>query len=194
MAVIITTPAETIQHYQNDLKQHIEVEEESFSSRDEVKNWMNNIEINSNVRFVQPKSHILKSGTSTTYSCHRSGEAIDKSKSQRERKIKLKGSKKLNTFCPASVKIVHNVSKSCYTVQFVKTHIGHDITDKRELGFINLHSEEQRQLASKIALGVPNQRIIDLNLNALVLEDYLHPELRRSNLTTQGCTLHRKKI
>lgn len=126
----------------------------------------------------------MKSGTQSLYVCHRSGKIkIKVPNLLRKRKLKLNGSKKLHAICPAKMKLFYNADGTCKVV-FCGEHVGHDITDKRELGCVNLHKDDRLHLASKIVNGVPLQRIINQNTTEEVLKDCFNPNVNRLNLLT----------
>ena len=147
------------------------------------------MERESNTRFVQSRVDKIQSGTSVTFTCHRSGKVNIKSFG-RKRKLKLKGSKKLDGVCPARIKLLFNNKdgNSLCRVSFFKTHVGHDITNRKELGYLSLHKEDRYVLASRIASGVPLQRILDdaIANDELILQDYLNPRITRAQLLTNA--------
>ncbi|GBN19402.1 hypothetical protein AVEN_17265-1 [Araneus ventricosus] len=59
---------------------------------------------------------------------------------------KLRGSKKINEFCPASIKLAFYEETDKCQVKFLKTHIGHSY----DLAHLYLTPSEKQSLAAKI--------------------------------------------
>lgn len=105
--------------------------------------------------------------------------------SDRKRKIKLRGTKKLHAICPAKIQLFQSAKPdSKFKVSFWGEHVGHGTNDKKEIGFVSLHKDDRVQLASKIASGIPLQRIRDQIANEIILEDCFNSKLNRLDLLT----------
>lgn len=159
----------TIHHYRT--YHHLELEdiEKEFNSEEDFFTWKKDLEKTTDTRFIINKIDTLKSGTHTSYICHRSGNIVIKvPNTLRKRKLKIKGSKKLHGICPASMKLFRNADGK-YKVIFCGEHVGHDIKDKRELHCVSLHKDDRLELASKIGSGVPLQRIMNQNSSEEVM-------------------------
>lgn len=72
------------------------------------------------------------------------------------RHLKILGSKKINAYCPASIKVVKAKDGKC-TVYYQATHVGH----LNDLGHLNLTELERKMLAEKIAANIPFDTILD---------------------------------
>lgn len=173
-------------HYKNDHELNLEEKEEKFDTEKEFLNWKKNLEETTNTRFNPDKTEILKSSTTcSTFNCHRSGKIIiTVPDSKKKRSLKLRGTKKLHGVCPAKMKLVHNASNGKYKVYFCDQHVGNDVNNKKELGFVSLHKEDRVELASKISSGIPLQRIRDQNTDESVLDDCFNAKLNRLKLLT----------
>ncbi|KAB0799012.1 hypothetical protein PPYR_06892 [Photinus pyralis] len=115
------------------------------------------------------KNKILK------YVCHRSGYYKRKGKGIRH--IKTQGTKKIDGFCPAGIKLtVCHVSGTCF-VEYTSTHAGHTSDN---LGHLTLTTKERENFALKIASKIPFQVILDE-----VRDSICNSELDRTHLLTK---------
>lgn len=98
------------------------------------------------------------------YRCHRSGNYVDKCEqknSKRKRRLKVGGTKKLQSFCPAEYTIRESLCDKSCTVILQNVHVGHDIHDIKELQFARLSKAEKQDIAEKLILNVPENTILD---------------------------------
>lgn len=124
----------------------------------------------------------------TEYCCHRSGHF--KSKSKGVRTLKVLGSNKIDSYCPAAI-VTKSSADGEVTVTFQKTHIGH----MNEVGRLWLTKEEKAEFCSKISLGVPLEDILDeigkgiegtLSRRDLTTRKDLHNIIQTYNLNNDG--------
>lgn len=106
-------------------------------------------------RYTQNSKSVTENGKRTTfrYVCHRSGFYRNHSKGVR--KVKYKGTNKINGYCPSELVVISDES-SCL-VEYVKTHIGHS----NEIQRVTLTREERDALAEKIANRIPFDKILE---------------------------------
>ncbi|KAL1488526.1 hypothetical protein ABEB36_014991 [Hypothenemus hampei] len=127
-----------------------------FSTMQEFEAWKSKIETDTNSKFIK----FTESKNSVTFTCHRSGHYVAKGKGLRE--LKVKGSNKINAYCPANIKLCKE--DGCYKVTHTDSHVGHRI----ELGHITLTSEERKNIAQKIANKIPFDIILDEIADSIV--------------------------
>ncbi|GFV49121.1 uncharacterized protein TNCV_236551 [Trichonephila clavipes] len=90
--------------------------------------------------------------------CHRSGIAIIKS--ERKRHENIGGSMKCRKTCPAfmtSIREQQQQEAIKITVEYQSVHAGHEM----EVGKLNLHGDDRRDLAALLKAGVPSTKIIE---------------------------------
>ncbi|GFW49866.1 c2H2-type domain-containing protein [Trichonephila clavipes] len=90
--------------------------------------------------------------------CHRSGIAIIKS--ERKRHEKIGGSIKCGKTCPAFMTSIREQQQQRaikITVEYQSVHAGHEM----EVGKLNLHGDDRRNLAALLKAGVPSTKIIE---------------------------------
>ncbi|GFV75932.1 MULE domain-containing protein [Trichonephila clavipes] len=89
--------------------------------------------------------------------CHRSGIAIIKS--ERKRHENIGGSIKCGKTCPAFMTPIREQQQEAIkiTVEYQSVHAGHEM----EVGKLNLHGNDRRNLAALLKAGVPSKKIIE---------------------------------
>lgn len=91
-----------LSHFTNVHEINISVKELSFDNLHDFEDWRNNIK---DAAFVTEFTKILDTCRLKVYKCNRSGLYIPKKiESERIRHLKLGGSNKINSFCPAIIK------------------------------------------------------------------------------------------
>ncbi|XP_017771678.1 PREDICTED: uncharacterized protein LOC108559057 [Nicrophorus vespilloides] len=123
-----------------------------FKTIEEFNSWKKQIEEENAVFF--PKRHgTFKSAIyiRTRYQCHRLGTYQREGRGLRH--LKIKGSKRINAFCPAS--IILDYTNGIYNVKYTSTHIGHT----NELCHISLPKSNRLMLADKLAEKIPIEDI-----------------------------------
>ncbi|XP_072378332.1 uncharacterized protein [Diabrotica undecimpunctata] len=140
-----------LEHFQKAHSIFVDSKEYTFSNIEQFEKWKTDIEIESSSRYMR-KAKCNESNISY-YCCHRSGNYTPKD--DRVRCLKGQGSKKINAYCPAGMKLIQNSSGDC-KVLFIETHIGHDL----DLEHLQLTHLERKDLAIKIASGMDFGEII----------------------------------
>lgn len=114
---------ELLTHFQSVHDLIITAETHEFSSLAEFKTWKTETEKETQALYVKStRTWSTQNGDVLNFVCHRSGNYIAKGKGLRH--LKMKGSNKINGFCPASMKVVVDKDKKC-KVHFMHEHIGH---------------------------------------------------------------------
>lgn len=147
---------ELLKHYNDIHNINITTKSETFPNLEEFHKWKKNTEVETKEIFIQVTACQKTASNIKHYyfSCHRSGNYMPTG--NRQRHIKIQGSKKINAFCPASMKITELEDGSC-TLQFTDTHVGHE----NDLGHLFLSSSERLEIASKIANKIPFDTILN---------------------------------
>ncbi|CAG9764310.1 unnamed protein product [Ceutorhynchus assimilis] len=164
---------EMLNHLKNDHDIHLETEEIQFSSISEFKDWKTKVETENTVQFRKETSKSSKNHVLHRYTCSRSG--MYSPRGQGKKRLKYKGSKKINGFCPSSIHLVVESDGNC-SAKYIKNHIGHD----GELTHMTLTKEEKDNLANKIAQNVPFDNILGEIRKTAVISD-----LHRIHLCTK---------
>lgn len=93
-----------------------------FPSFEEFNKWKSGFEEETLATFIKNSSaRVRKEGTILEYICHRSGSY--KTKENGERSLKTQGSRKIDGFCPAMVKVVIDPEGKCQA-EVTRTHVG----------------------------------------------------------------------
>ncbi|XP_065220870.1 uncharacterized protein LOC135845923 [Planococcus citri] len=142
-----------LKHYTEDHNVTLVYENRQFDSMDQFMKWKQEVEFFT-IAGYHSSSGVLDTANSRTrkFRCHRSG--VYKSQcenSARVRKLKKKGSKKLQGLCPAEIVVKEFKSDGKCEVKFQTTHVGHEIGTQTELTHIYLDKPKRLELASKIA-------------------------------------------
>ncbi|XP_035210340.1 uncharacterized protein LOC118184730 [Stegodyphus dumicola] len=142
-------------HLQMEHEIPMEKEEREFSTFEDFMLWKESFERETKSKFVKfTKEHDQLHVKYIYFGCHRSGHYI--SKAQGMRHLKIQGSNKINSYCPASIKVSQFNNGKC-TAYIRKTHVGH----KNDIGHLPLSKSERQLLATKIAGKVPFDAILD---------------------------------
>ncbi|XP_065208546.1 uncharacterized protein LOC135837263 [Planococcus citri] len=91
--------------------------------------------------------------------------------------MKIQGSKKTNTYCPASIKVSLE-NKNKIVVKFTPSHIGHE----NELRHIYHSPTKQQEIAAKLSAKIPPKAILEEVRNSLIVSD---ASVQRIHLLTQ---------
>lgn len=94
--------------------------------------WKQRFENEAKCKFVKYNNYKSKKELVKILICHRSG--CFQSRSRGVRHLRLNGSEKINGFCPAEVRFVHNLTANRCTVHYIDEHVGHG----PELQFLKL--------------------------------------------------------
>lgn len=93
-----------------------------FPSVEDFLIWKTIFEKETSSKYTSVTPTIHKTHSYNYYVCHRSGNYISKAKGLRN--LRKQGSIKINSYCPASIKLI-NADGKC-KVSFIETHVGHD--------------------------------------------------------------------
>ncbi|XP_065220895.1 uncharacterized protein LOC135847771 [Planococcus citri] len=91
------------------------------------------------------------------YRCHRGGYIRLKDESLRKRHVKRKGSCKINNYCSAHILYEENLDDGKITVQYNPIHCNHSV----EMKHLPLSSTDKENIAEKLKVGVPLDRVLD---------------------------------
>ncbi|KAF6214980.1 hypothetical protein GE061_009728 [Apolygus lucorum] len=108
------------------------------------------------------------------YRCFRDGHFYAKGKGLRH--LKMKGSVKIDSVCPAMIKAEEDKATGVIRVSYIHTHVGH----LQELGRLNLSKSERAEIAQKVAMGIPYGTILDT-----IRESVKNQDVGRLHLTTR---------
>ncbi|KAJ8937966.1 hypothetical protein NQ314_011653 [Rhamnusium bicolor] len=133
------------------IKENIE-----FPSYDYFIKWKNDLEQKEETYFVK-NSGIKRTSSFQTqkFCCHRSGNFQSQGKGKR--RVKIQGSKKINSYCPASIKLTLDSITGICSVVYLKTHVGH----RNELCHLTITKKQREVLAAKIAQKIPFNKILN---------------------------------
>lgn len=151
------TKHDIVQHYTSQHDISIVNKTLNFPNETEFFNWKNATEKEEVCEFVVWRSKYInkKDGSGKmTLRCHRDGDF--KSDSKHLRHCKMLGSNKINGHCPAKIDVTFHTSGEI-TVLYCKTHVGHE----PELGRSRLSEAEKTDIAAKIAMKIPFDKILD---------------------------------
>lgn len=131
------------------------VEEHTFDSEEEFKNWKNVIESETVSRYVQDTGAKQTGNTFTRYyNCHRSFEQRCAGQNVRASKGLL--TNKTGFVCPARMDVI-TTENSFISVSFCKTHVGHGM----DIGRVFLSKDARNEIAGKLKAGVSFNHILD---------------------------------
>ncbi|ERL94932.1 hypothetical protein D910_12204, partial [Dendroctonus ponderosae] len=151
--------------------------------------WFSNTQKESLTQFIAEKTSVSTNETNVTYICHRSG--FYKSRSLGVRHLKSQGTKKINEYCPAGIQVVIDNERGNHEITFVRTHVGH----QNDLSHLFLTKEERTMIATKIAMKIPFDAILD-DIRDSVTASYLerlHLLTKKDVFNIEACfNLHSK--
>ncbi|KAJ8911683.1 hypothetical protein NQ315_017135 [Exocentrus adspersus] len=155
-----------LHHFLNVNDINIEIQKKEFDIISTFLAWKEETELENRSKFIK-KHFVVKSQAHeiTDFICHRSGYFYSEGTGKRH--FNILGSKKIDGFCPANIRLIKNNDGSCKAV-FLNTHVGHE----NDLGHLQLSCAERRMLAERIALKIPFDEILD-DIRESVTEDQL---------------------
>ncbi|CAA9999134.1 unnamed protein product [Nesidiocoris tenuis] len=125
-----------------------------FDNWDDFISWKNDQEkaevCNYTIAYRRSKVNI----DTLYYRCHRDG--YYKPKGKGVRRLKVKGTNRINGLCPASVTAKKH-ENGHVDVKYISTHVGHE----REVDRLRLSREERAEIAEKISQKVPLDSILN---------------------------------
>ncbi|GFT64727.1 c2H2-type domain-containing protein [Trichonephila clavipes] len=142
-------------YYHDDFE--LKHEKHVFNTGEGFEEWKKEEEIRTKSSFVKRGS--VKKVTNkqfTYYMCHRSGISIIKS--ERKHNEKIGGSVKCGKTCPAFMTSIREQQEAIkITVEYQSVRAGREM----EVGKLNLHGDDRRNLAALLKAGVPSTKIIE---------------------------------
>ncbi len=129
-----------------------------FESKEKFLDWKKVTEDATNSRFITRNRGCSLYWNTTVYSCHRSGFSKVKS-CDRIRRLKLKGSKKINGLCPAEIMLREKKGTSTCLVTFLETHVGHTLSTNDETPY--LFPRKENRDVQKIQKPTPRRWFAD---------------------------------
>lgn len=173
-----------LKHYTEEHNVTLKYENKQFDTMEEFHKWKREVE------FFTISGYHASSGTHETstsrfrrFRCHRSGvyrSHCDDAK--RVRRLKKKGSKKLQGLCPAEIAVKEYKSDGKCEVTFQTTHVGHEIGTQTELSHIYLDKKKRLDLAAKIADRIPLTVIMENENESLINGNH---DNRKRTITTK---------
>ncbi|KAF6199574.1 hypothetical protein GE061_007600 [Apolygus lucorum] len=149
--------AEVINHYQDSHEVKITEETLFFSNDEQVEAWKRGVESAECCKFIIRGGIRKRRNAVVNYLfCFRDG-CYKPGKGTGKRKMKVTGSCKIGSVCPASIRMVKNTTTGEITVKYIARHVGH----RSDLFRKNLTKEEKDSIATKLAAGVPISSILD---------------------------------
>lgn len=137
------------QHFEHTHGMEIKEETLEFDSMEDFLEWKKNTEKETTNYFAQTsRANNLK-----LFRCHRNG--FKKPRENIKRRTKLKGSCKINGYCPATMKL--KIKPNSFEVVYISTHVGHS----NELEHMRLTYEEKELIAEQLADGIPPREVLD---------------------------------
>jgi len=144
-----------LKHYRVEHSINMLTEDVCFSSFLEFEKWKDEMEENTVSKYVRCDLRKSNNKIMYYYGCNRSG--FYKSKGKKKRRLKLKGSNKINGYCPSRINVTINKTTEEVHVHFVKTHVGHTM----DLEKIPLKKADRDLLASKICQKIPFDELLN---------------------------------
>lgn len=123
------TKLDLLHHYH--LNHEIDTSEEQivFSNFGEFEAWKGKVEEDTISRYIRYNIKRRRDKSIYYYSCHRNG--FFKTKGKNIRHLKRMGSNKMNGYCPSRMYATKFVTGEKVVVDFIKTHVGHDMDLRR---------------------------------------------------------------
>uniref|UniRef100_A0A1B6CG27 C2H2-type domain-containing protein n=1 Tax=Clastoptera arizonana TaxID=38151 RepID=A0A1B6CG27_9HEMI len=125
-----------------------------FKNEKEFLMWKNDIEKESNTYFYKRTSSLRADYKKQFFYCNRSG-FYHSTLVERKREIKKQGSRKINGFCPCSLK-VYFFDDGKVKVDYCSTHVGHTV----DVQHLPLTLEERQAIAIQIRNNIPYDVIL----------------------------------
>lgn len=142
-----------LQHFFDVHGVNVVSENMDFETRAAFDEWRTRVEQETRNNFSIRSSQTSGNHHSVQYSCSRSG--FHQSRSTGRRKIKAKGSRKINGFCPAEIRLKIGLDERCQ-VQYTSTHVGH----ANELAHMRLNNHERASIVAALDANVPVSEIM----------------------------------
>ncbi|KAL3277347.1 hypothetical protein HHI36_012698 [Cryptolaemus montrouzieri] len=154
-SILLPSAAEILGHFFQEHDITISTTEMEFTSIYEFEEWLRKMEKSTQSKFVKKGTKTSRKHVKTSYFCHRSGHYSPTGNGLRC--TKMKGSVKINGYCPASIKLLQLNDGVCQ-VHFIETHVGH--SSDTNLEYLYLSKDEKQKIAAQIADNIPFDDIL----------------------------------
>ncbi|XP_044749811.1 uncharacterized protein LOC123310409 [Coccinella septempunctata] len=155
---LFTFKNEILKHFEEFHELVIKSSTLKFNSQDEFFVWKNELEAKTNASFVKYNNKDSRNWKTSYLICNRSGTYLPRvEESERKRYLKIQGSYKINSYCPASIKFSMNKVNNTCQAEYIETHVGHDL----DPGYVNLSKPNRQKIAQKIASKIPFEEILN---------------------------------
>ena len=146
-----------LEHIHDVQKKHSKAE---FDSMAQFRDWKIKMERDTKSLYTLSSGSKMQSNKlvrKAVYVCNRSGHYAPSRKGEKKRELKVRGSIKIGSTCPAHMIVVtkQNDAGKVY-VTFYSTHVGHEA----EVGMLRLTNSEKQSLAAQLLQGVPKKVIL----------------------------------
>lgn len=173
----LSSRKEMLKHLAHNHGTNVTSSDFAFDNFDEFETWKQEEEnaTKNNFPIETKQQHVTPNGKTTKhfyYQCHRSGNY--KPKGNGLRNLKIHGSKKINGFCPASIKATQYEDGSCRG-KYVQTHFGHE----PQIEHMFTVKNDKVNIASKLAQGIKKNRIIEDIRNSVPISERLYYTSKR---------------
>lgn len=145
---------EVLKHFELNHEILLTTKKLEFSSLENFQQWLKSEEKRTKSKYTKKDTKKYAVHNATIYECHRSGIYVPEGKGLR--KLKSKGSVKINGYCPSKIQLTENKNGTC-EINYTETHVGHSA----DLGHLYLTKEEKSQIASQIERKIPFDEILD---------------------------------
>lgn len=123
------TKLDLLHHYHSDHEIDTSEERLEFSNFGEFEAWKEMVEEDSISKYIRYNIKRRRDKNIYYYSCHRNG--FFKTKGKNIRHMKRIGTNKINGYCPSRMYATKFLSGDTVVVEFIKTHVGHDMDMRR---------------------------------------------------------------
>ena len=137
-------------HFKNIHNIEYVLENLEFDKWDTFITWKKQTENKLRYKFILKRK---KERNRVFYKCHRSG--YFKTRGKNVRLLKVQGSKKIDGFCPASIKV--EIHKNKCTAKFISTHVGHS----NELCHLTISPMKREELTQQLQLKIPSSVVMN---------------------------------
>ncbi len=168
-------------HYEAEHHIQLEYEKFNFESVEEFEKWKKWLQRDTVCQFSRKHTNRTATKEVTTYICHRSGMYRPQCGTNRKRRMKLTGSKRIGGRCPAEIVVSHDKTDHSCVAKLQKIHVGHEVGTISELKHTYFGKEEKLVIAAKLSMGVTSaevltrQKQLEISEEATPFDDvYIH--------------------
>lgn len=128
-----------LKHFSEDHNIDMVSETMEFDTRADFDEWRMRLEEETRNNYVTRSSYTSSNSQLTVFLCSRSGYYT--SESTGKRILKMKGTRKINGYCPATIHLKITADERCH-VHFTSTHVGHS----NDMAHMRLNTRERQML------------------------------------------------